>query len=78
MLQLNKQEKEIFLKLSRSSDAEILKGYVEKLISEITNVDNLSTDIIKNAQTTKAILKGHLLDHLTEQTIEEEQQDTYE
>jgi len=78
MLQLNKQEKEVFLKLSRSSDAEILKGYIQKVINEVSNIDNLSTDIIKNAQTTKSILKNQLLEHLTEQKIEEEANDLYE
>lgn len=78
MLQLNKQEKEVFLKLARSQDAEIIKGYVERLIADITDIDNLSTDIIKNAQVVKSTLKSQLLDHLTEQKIEEEKQDTYE
>lgn len=78
MLQLNKQEKEVFLKLSRSSDVEILKGYIQKVINEVSDIDNLSTDIIKNAQTTKSILKNQLLEHLTEQKIEEEASDLYE
>ena len=78
MLQLNEQEKEVFLKLARSQDADIIKGYIERVIGEVVNIDNLSTDPIRNAQITKQILKSDLLDHLTEHRVDKQEPENYE
>jgi len=78
MLSLNDKEKEYFLKLSRSSDTDILKDYLTRIIKEVSDIDNLTTDIIKNAQTVKFILKSQLLDLLEEHTVEQGEEDSYD
>lgn len=78
MLSLNEQEKHAFLKLARSNDADILKTYIGKIISETTNVDNLTSDIVENAKAVKAILKEGLLDLLTETEVTQPDVDSWE
>ena len=78
MLSLNEQEKDVFLKLARSQDAEIIKGYIEKVMKETSDVENLTSDIIQNAKTVKHILQTNLLDILDEKIVEPHKEDSYE
>jgi hypothetical protein len=78
MQSLNEQEKEVFLKLARSQDADILKLYIAKLIKDVVSVDNLTSDPIQNARVTKQTLTTNLLDLLTETEVEPNEEDTYE
>ena len=78
MLSLNEQEKQVFLKLSRQADGQVLKEYIKKIITEVTSIDNLSSDIIVNMQNVKSILNSQLLEHLTESKVEEFEEDSYE
>jgi len=78
MLSLNKQEKDVFDKLSHGQDGKVLKAYISKLIEEVSSVDNLTSDIIKNAQNVRTALKGQLLEHLTHTEFSQNKEDTYE
>lgn len=78
MLLLNEQEQDVFNKLARSNDADILRSYITKLINEVTNIDNLNSDIIINMRNVKSILKTGLLDYLTDSTVEAPEEDSYE
>jgi uncharacterized protein YicC (UPF0701 family) len=75
---LNKQEKEMFLGLSRSTEGEVLKDYIEKLIVRISSVDNMTTDVIKNQQQVASLIKNELLEYLTESKIEQEVPESWE
>lgn len=68
----------MFLKLARSEHAKSLKEYIVRVIQHVTDVDNLTSDIVQNVQNTKAILQADLLSHLTEAKIEEQDEDSYE
>lgn len=78
MLLLNKQEQDVFEKLSHGKDGEILRDYIKKVIDEVVNIDNLNSDIIVNMQNVKSILNSHLIDHLTLHEVESKEEDTYE
>lgn len=78
MLSLNKEEKALFYKLSKSQDGKILTNYVNKIISELSDVDTLTTDIIKNRQIVKSVLKAHIVDFLKDTEVEPEEIETYE
>ena len=78
MLSLNKQEKDVFYKLSSGEDGKILREYIGKVIDEVSNVDNLTSDIIKNAQNVRSILKSQLQEHLVRTEVDLNEEDTYE
>lgn len=78
MLSLNKQEKALFYKLSKSQDGEILSGYVQRIINELSDVDTITTDIIKNRQIVKSVLKTHLVEPLRDTEPQREEVESYE
>lgn len=75
---LNEQEKEIFTKLARSQDADIIKGYFERVIQEVVDVDSLTSDPILNARTAKQILLTALLEPLKDNQVEPKEKETWE
>lgn len=78
MLSLNKQEKDLFYKLSKSQDGELLSNYMQRIISQLSDVDTLTTDIIKNRQMVKSVLKAHFVDLLRDTEVKQEEPESYE
>lgn len=78
MHSLNKQEKDLFYKLSKSHDGKILTEYMEKLIQQLSDVDSLTTDIIKNRQVVKSVLKAQVIDLLRDTEPQREEAESYE
>ncbi len=75
---MDKQLKEVFTKLSHSSDGKLLREHVLDVIGKLGDISTVDSDPIISRQKAIQTIKTQILEPLTEKTQREHEVDTYE
>ena len=75
---LNKQEKQIFLKLARTEEGKVLRDYIQKLVDQLSDIDSITGDAIKDRQFVKQLLNTELLSYFHESKTTKKEDDSWE